>query len=70
MTLTPDVPVPDPHKFMEQVRRMQAQQHVTLEGCTDAQLEAERQRRQERHEQRVREAIKLVEAEGYSVSKG
>lgn len=67
MTWIPEVPInPQPlTRLMEQLR-----QPVTLEGCSDAELEAERQRRIERCEQRVKDAIKLVEAAGYTVVKG
>jgi len=73
MTWIPDVPLPDPDKFMEQIRRLSAERQFTpptLGGCTDAQLAAEVQRRKERREQQLKDAIKLVEGAGYTVVKG
>lgn len=66
--LLPQVPV-DPGQ--DYLRRLLEQQRgpVTLEGCTDEQLEAERQRRKERREREVDQAIRKLEALGYRVEK-
>lgn len=63
-------PQPDQDRLLEQIRRLQVQQPPTLRGCTDEQFEAERQRREERRAQQLKDAIKLVEGAGYTVVKG
>lgn len=56
--------------FQERMRRLQFRPEPTLAACTDAELDAEVQRRKERREQQVKDAIKLVEGAGYTVVKG